>query len=127
MIFSVCVSIKEIVAKGREFPWPRPESCLRCAGHRVWYHGFVPAFFDGFSEQILLRRYRCPECGCVIRIPATGPETNPEVPDENTNLSDTVIPGDCLIVSRRHGYSCRGDRRDSYRAARLSSLLQRST
>jgi DNA-directed RNA polymerase subunit RPC12/RpoP len=67
MIFSVLVSIKEIVAKGRDFPWPRPAVCPRCEGRRVWCHGFVSAFFDGFNEEIFLRRYRCPECRCVMR------------------------------------------------------------
>lgn len=72
MIIFLCVSIKEIVAKGREFPWQRPPVCPRCAGHRIWGHGFVSAFFDGFSEQVLLRRYRCPECRCVIRARPAG-------------------------------------------------------
>jgi hypothetical protein len=67
MIFSVLVSIKDIVAKGRDFPWPRPICCPRCEGRRLWYHGFVTAFFDGFSEEVTLRRYRCPECRCVLR------------------------------------------------------------
>jgi hypothetical protein len=72
MIFSVLVSIKEIVAKGRDFVWPRPEACLRCEGRRVWCHGFVCAFFDGFDGQVYLRRYRCPECKCVMRARPTG-------------------------------------------------------
>lgn len=67
MIFPVLVSIKEIVERGRDFPWPRPEVCPRCEGRRVWCHGFVSAFFDGFDEQVFLRRYRCPECRCVMR------------------------------------------------------------
>jgi len=67
MIIFFCVSIKEIVAKGRDFPWPRPESCPRCESHRVWCHGFVTAFFDGVDGQVFLRRYRCPECRCVMR------------------------------------------------------------
>jgi hypothetical protein len=72
MIFSVLVSIKEIVERGRDFPWPRPQMCPRCEGHRVWCHGFVTAFFDGFSEQVFLRRYRCPECRCVMRARPSG-------------------------------------------------------
>jgi hypothetical protein len=72
MIFPVLVSIKEIVAKGRDFPWPRPEECHRCEGRRVWCHGFVSAYFDGFSEQVFLRRYRCPECRCVMRARPSG-------------------------------------------------------
>lgn len=72
MIFPVLVSIKEIVARGRDFPWPRPEACPRCEGHRIWSHGFVTAFFDGFDEQLFLRRYRCPECRCVMRARPSG-------------------------------------------------------
>jgi hypothetical protein len=72
MIFSVLVSIKEIVAKGRDFPWPRPEVCPRCEGPRVWGHGFVAAFFDGFRDEVLLRRYRCPDCRCVLRLRPSG-------------------------------------------------------
>jgi len=68
MIVSVLVSIKEIVAKGRDFPWPRPAVCPRCDGNRVWGHGFVSAFFDGFVDGVLLRRYRCPDCHCVLRL-----------------------------------------------------------
>jgi DNA-directed RNA polymerase subunit RPC12/RpoP len=72
MIIFFSHSIKEIVAKGRDFPWQRPLVCPRCAGHRIWGHGFVSAFFDGFSEQVLLRRYRCPECRCVMRARPSG-------------------------------------------------------
>jgi len=72
MIFSVLVSIKEIVERGRDFPWPRPAVCPRCEGHRVWGHGFVTAFFDGFAGEVFLRRYRCPECRCVMRARPSG-------------------------------------------------------
>lgn len=71
MIVFVPVSIKEIVAKGRDFPWIRPAVCPRCDGNRVWGHGFVSAFFDGFDE-VLLRRYRCPDCHCVLRLRPSG-------------------------------------------------------
>jgi hypothetical protein len=67
MILSLCVSIKEIVEQGRDFPWPRPESCPRCHGVRIWGHGFVGALFDGFVQHVLLRRWRCPECRCVMK------------------------------------------------------------
>ena len=72
MIIFFCVSIKEIVAKGRDFPWPRPAVCPRCQSHRVWCHGFVSAFFDGVDGQVFLRRYRCPECSCVMRARPSG-------------------------------------------------------
>jgi hypothetical protein len=72
MIIFVPVCIKEIIAKGRDFPWPRPGECPRCSGRRVWGHGFVPAFFDGYSCQVFLRRYRCPDCHCVLRLRPLG-------------------------------------------------------
>lgn len=72
MILSLCVSLKEIVELGRDFPWPRPESCPRCHGIRIWGHGFVGALLDGFTHQVLLRRWRCPECRCVIKVRPDG-------------------------------------------------------
>ncbi len=39
-----------------------------CNRYKIWGHGFVPAFFDGFTEALLIRRYRCPDCNCVIRM-----------------------------------------------------------
>jgi hypothetical protein len=67
MILSLCVSIKKIVECGRDFAWPKPESCPRCHGGRVWGHGFVGTLFDGFFEQVLMKRWRCPDCRCVMK------------------------------------------------------------
>jgi hypothetical protein len=72
MILSVVVSLKEIYEKGRDYLWPRPEVCPRCKARRPWGHGFVMAYFDGFASGLLLRRYRCPHCGCVIRLKPLG-------------------------------------------------------
>lgn len=72
MIITVCVKIKEIIEKGTDYPWPRPEVCLRCRGSKVWGHGYVPAWFDGFNKALDLRRWRCPACGCVIRMKPRG-------------------------------------------------------
>ena len=72
MILSVVVGLKEIYEKGRDYLWPRPEVCPRCKARRPWGHGFVMAYFDGFASGLLLRRYRCPHCGCVIRLKPRG-------------------------------------------------------
>ncbi|MGC9194967.1 MAG: hypothetical protein ACP5IL_05875 [Syntrophobacteraceae bacterium] len=72
MILPVVVSLKEIYEKGRDYLWPRPEVCPRCKARRPWGHGFVMAYFDGFASGLLLRRYRCPHCGCVIRLKPEG-------------------------------------------------------
>ena len=42
-------------------------------GVRVWGHGFVGAYFDeAGSMPVVLKRYRCPECGVVIRMRPSG-------------------------------------------------------
>ena len=75
MILNVVVCLKEIVEQGRDFPWSRPKRCPKCNGDRVWGHGFVSAIFDGFAQQALLRRFRCPDCRCVaIREPMSQPD-----------------------------------------------------
>lgn len=71
IMFFPCV-LKEIFKKGRNYPWPKPERCPNCANYKVWGHGFVEAFFDGYNEPLVLRRYRCPVCGCVMRLRPSG-------------------------------------------------------
>lgn len=72
MIIFVVASLKEIFRLKTQFPWPRPEICKRCQSSRVWKHGFVIAFFDGFSKGILIRRFRCNDCRCVMRMRPAG-------------------------------------------------------
>jgi len=72
MILPVTANLKEIEKQGRNYPWIRPEVCLRCKGCRLWGHGFVGAFFDGCAEVLMLRRYRCPACGCVMKLKPRG-------------------------------------------------------
>jgi len=66
MIWQVPVKLNEVFALGRNYPWQRPKGCLRCGSCRVWGHGFVGRYFDGFDERLLLRCYRCPGCRCVM-------------------------------------------------------------
>ncbi len=72
MILSVTANLKEIEEKGRNYHWVRPKVCLRCKGSRLWGHGFVKSWFDGYVCTLLLRRYRCPLCGCVIKLKPKG-------------------------------------------------------
>jgi hypothetical protein len=58
---------------GRQYPWERPEQCPKCKGVGVWGHGYVGAYFDeAGSGCVLLKRYRCPQCGVVIRLRPAG-------------------------------------------------------
>lgn len=68
MIWNVPALLKDIFAQGRHFPWPRPDGCPRCHSVRLWGHGFVGRYFDGFATCLLLKCYRCPDCGCVITL-----------------------------------------------------------
>jgi hypothetical protein len=72
MIQFVEIVLKEIFTQGRKFSWEHPSNCPRCNHYKVWGHGYVPALFDGFSSPLWLKRYRCPNCACVILMrPAT--------------------------------------------------------
>lgn len=72
MILTVCVKLNKIYEQGRNFPWIRPHACPRCTSARVWGHGFVLAYFDGFAKGIWLRRFRCPDCNCIVRMKPKG-------------------------------------------------------
>ena len=72
MILSVCVKLKKIDEQGRNFHWPKPCGCPKCRSVRLWGHGFVLAYFDGFAFGLWLRRYRCPDCKCIIRMKPKG-------------------------------------------------------
>lgn len=44
--------MEDIVEKGRDFPWPKPEHCPNCKGNRLWGHGLVEALFDGYPDRV---------------------------------------------------------------------------
>lgn len=87
MILSLCVSIKEIFEQGRDLPWHRPKTCPQSRGDRIWGHGFVGALFDGFVQQVLLRRWRCPDCRCVLRVRLGGYFDRFQAPIESNRTS----------------------------------------
>jgi len=66
MLHFVAVNLKDVFDKGRDFQWPRPSCCPRCQHYKVWGHGFVERLFDSFSSALLVKRFRCNQCGCVI-------------------------------------------------------------
>lgn len=72
MILFVRAKLNDIYAQGRNFNWTKPEQCPRCGSMRLWGHGFVPAYFDQFSNELYLRRFRCPDCNCIIRMKVKG-------------------------------------------------------
>lgn len=95
MIIFVCANLKEILVKKREYPWPKPQVCPRCRLNKVWGHGFVLAYFDGVATGIYLRRYRCPECCCVIRLRPGGyfPRVQASIGTIRSSLSKRIEQG----------------------------------
>ena len=72
MIIFFSAMLNEIYRLCREYPFPRPKVCPGCQGCRLWGHGFVLVCFDGYCHPLCLKRYRCPDCGCVLRLRPAG-------------------------------------------------------
>ena len=53
---------KTLILAGKNYPWPRPDSCPRCGGNHLWGHGYTPRYFDGYPGLIWLKRYCCVDC-----------------------------------------------------------------
>lgn len=72
MIAFFKLDLNEIDRCARSYAWPRPEACPDCGYHMVWLHDFVMMIFNGFDHPLHMRRYRCPQCGCIIRLRPKG-------------------------------------------------------
>ena len=80
MIIFSAVKLKDLFKKERNYPWQKPDSCPCCNSCRLWGHGFAEAIFDGFIRPLLLKLYRCPDCGCVIRLRPKAPMATSKSP-----------------------------------------------
>lgn len=67
MILFVDVDLKEVNRLGKKYFWKKPGVCPRCLKSPVWGHGFADTFFEGFFNALLMKRFRCPACGCVMK------------------------------------------------------------
>jgi len=68
MVVQVAVNVKSLFALGKQYPWPRPERCLSCNSPRVWGHGYVQRYFEGYTQPLRVKRLRCPDCHTVYTL-----------------------------------------------------------
>ena len=68
LVLHVAVNVKELFTLGRLYPWPWPHRCRLCGSKRIWGHGYVARYFEGFVYPLWTRRLRCPECGTVYTL-----------------------------------------------------------
>ena len=66
MLHFVDVILKDVFDQGRDYKWNKPSHCPRCFHCSVWGHGFVDRIFDHFTAPLLIKRFRCDRCGCII-------------------------------------------------------------
>ena len=64
LIFEVICFVK-LQKLGKSYPWKKPPHCPHCKG-RIWGHGYVMRYFDGYSQAFFLKRYFSPDCGRVF-------------------------------------------------------------
>ncbi len=65
MICYTDITLIDIHRLGKKFKWKPPENCSKCGG-KLWGHGFVGSCFEGYTDILYLKRYRCTNCGCII-------------------------------------------------------------
>lgn len=65
LILHFAVDVKSLFELGKRYPWPKPADCPQCKSKRLWGHGYVERYFEGFSHAVWVKRYRCPDCHAV--------------------------------------------------------------
>jgi hypothetical protein len=59
------IDVKRLSEAGKKYPWPRLERCPECGGIRIWGHGYVERYFEGYALPLWMKRYRCVDCKSV--------------------------------------------------------------
>lgn len=65
MILYAKVSVKKIFEEEKDYAWRRAERCPKCGSGRLWGHGYVERYFEGFETALWMKRWRCADCGGV--------------------------------------------------------------
>lgn len=72
MIIPYDVDMMKLFRMKLDYPWSRPLRCPHCNSTRLWGHGFVSRYFDGFNDPLVLKRYRCRDCHTVLQFRPKG-------------------------------------------------------
>ena len=65
MVIPVTLRLDDLIRQGKDFKWERPCACPKCQG-KIWGHGFVPRYFQGFSGVFWIKRFQCTVCRAVL-------------------------------------------------------------
>ncbi len=65
MVIGVTLRLEDLFRQGKDFKWERPQACPKCEG-KLWGHGFVSRYFQGFPGVLWIQRYRCVGCKTVL-------------------------------------------------------------
>jgi hypothetical protein len=68
LVLHVAVDVQRLLELGKGYPWPRPKRCFSCASSRLWGHGYVRRYFEGFVRPFWIKRLRCPDCRTVYTL-----------------------------------------------------------
>jgi hypothetical protein len=108
MIAFFDLDLKRFAQGASDCTWPRPSYCGRCGHDKVWGHGLVLTIFEGLAKAVRLRRYRCPACGCIIRLRPKGYFSRHQSAvaviraTVTTRLGTGHWPKDCATSRARH-------------------------
>ena len=87
MICCQDVCLKEVDEQGRAFKRSRP--LCDCGGLRVWGHGRVWLYFEGFLQPLFVQRFRCFHCRRVCTCQRS--DVWPRFLSDSTLIIDTLI------------------------------------
>ena len=66
------VCVERLSADGKKYKWEKLSECPGCKSKRVWGHGYVCGYFEGFTSPLWLKRFRCDNCHVVITLKPSG-------------------------------------------------------